>query len=581
MYECPLKIYLLLSLVSVLTGCVLQRFPQTPPIPEVRRREIARQRAENSFIKARDYERRGLYHMAERFYEMAYELDPDSKVLRDLLVNQYLMSRNYKRALVLIKGQNKLAALPEEDKRTITSLYMEMKQFDRAAEALESLSELSLSERATLGYLYERLMNNKKAIEQYVQCFENNPESYEMGMKLGDLYIREQMLDMAESLYVFLESKFGQKTEILNNLGTVNLLKKDTISAINLYKIAMLLDSTSTEAMTNLAHIYINRGDYIRAIEYYKEVVNGDFHGKFYLSKTLAILYYYNKQYKEAEEILKILLAIKVDDYELHFFLGLTFAAGDEFVLAEMELRKAITLKNNYTDAWLHLCYLFFKQKKWDEALQHALEFTKKMPETSTSWKVYGYALNIKKRFKEAIVALNKSLSYNPNDPEVWFELGSAYERSGNVRKATNAFHKTLSLNPNDDAAANYLGYMWAEHGKHLDSAKALLEMALKNEPENGAYLDSYGWIFYKMGDMEKATKYIIEAIKKINDDPIIYSHLGDILTQKGDERNAINAYKKSIELGSEEKDTLEEKIKRLEKNLRKSIDSPVLNENK
>lgn len=576
-----LKILLLLYLVSVLAGCASRRFPKTPAIPETSRRDIARQRAENSFIKARDHERRGLYQMAERFYEMACELDPESEVLRDLLVNHYLMSRKYKRALVLIKGQNKLEELSEKDKRTISGLYMEMKQFDKAVETLESISDATLSERATLGYLYERLMNNSKAIENYAKCFEKNPESFEMGMKLADLYLKEQMLDKAESLYVYLESKFDRKTEILNKLGTVSLLKKDTTAAINFYKTAMLLDSASTETITNLAHIYISRGDYTQAIDYYKKTVDGDFYGKFYLGKTLAILYYYNKQYEEAEETLKSLLAVNVDDYELHFYLALTFAAGDEHELAEIELRKSLALKDNYADAWLHLCYLFFKQKKWDKALHNALEFKEKMPEISTSWRVYGYALNIKKRFKEAIAALNKSLSYNPNDSEVWFELGSAYERSGNFRKADNAFRKTLRLNPNDDAAANYLGYMWAEQGKYLDSAKVLLEMALNNDPENGAYLDSYGWIFYKMGDLEKAGEYIIKAIKQIDDDPIIYSHLGDILAKKGDTRNAIGAYKKSIEMGSEEKDILTNKINKLQKSLEKTIDTPVVNENK
>lgn len=581
MHNSPIKVFVFLSLIFILFGCVSRQFPFVHPIPEVNRKDIARQRAENSFIKARDYERRGLYHMAERFYEMAYELDPDSKVLRNLVANHYLLSQKYKRALVLIKGQKKLKELAEEDKKAVAGLYMEMKQFDRATEALESLRKLTLSERTTLGYLYEQLKNNIKALENYALCFTDNPESFELGMKLADLYVKEQMFNEAESLYVFLESKFDEKTDILNRLALVSLLKHDTASAINFYKTALILDSTSVETITNLAQIYISRGDYTKAIDYYKKVIGDDFHGKFYLSKTLALLYYYNKQYIDAENFLKSLLAINVEDYELHFYLALTFAANDQYDLAEIELRKTIAIKDNYTDAWLRLCYLFFKQKEWDKALNCAQDFKERMPESGASWRIYGYALNIKKKFKEAIEALNKSISLNPLDSEVWFELGSAYERNGNFRKATNAFRKALRLNPNDDAAANYLGYMWAEQGKHLDSAKVLLEMALKNDPDNGAYLDSYGWVFFKMGDLRNAEKYILEAIKQINDDPVIYSHLGDILAKKGDRKNAINAFKKSIELGSEEKDLLTEKIKKLQKSLKKSVDTtPVLNDN-
>ncbi len=546
-------------------GCASRRFPMVRQIPDVDRVQIAQERAQNYFVKAQDYERRGLFKMAEQFYELAYELDPASVVLRDILVKKFIISRKYKQALLLIKGDKKNEALSDKEKRIAASLYVEMQQLGKAAEIFESLSTVSVSERATLGYIYERLKNSAKSIENYSICFNEKPQ-LDIGMKLADLFIQEKKLDQAESLYVLLEGRFENNAEIVNRLGVLNLIKRDTVSAMNFFNTALIIDSSSAEAMNNMAQIYIARGDYKEAINWYKKITRDDFLSKFYHRRTLGLLFYYDKQYTEAQEILQSLLTENVDDYELHYYLGLVFAAQKRYAMAEIELRKTLAIKDNYVDAWLHLCYLALRQDNWKKAEEVARRFKERLPETGASWRMYGFALNTNKKFKEAIEILKKALTFDPDNPTVWFELGSALERSGNYKKATEAFSKVLQLKPEDDAAANYLGYMWAEQNKNLDSAKVLLEMALKEEPENGAYLDSYGWIFFKLGDMENAEKYILEALKQIDDDPIVHTHLGDILAKKGDVDGAVEAYQRSIKLGSEDKEALEEKINSLVK---------------
>jgi tetratricopeptide (TPR) repeat protein len=201
------------------------------------------------------------------------------------------------------------------------------------------------------------------------------------------------------------------------------------------------------------------------------------------------------------------------------------------------------------------------------------------MPKVGASWRLYGYSLNLSKQYKEAINILKKALNFDQNDPSVWFELGSAYERTGNYKKATASFRQVLSINPDDAAAANYLGYMWAEQNKNLDSAEILLEMALELDPENGAYLDSYGWIYYKKGNLEKAELYILKALEKIDKDPIIFDHLGDILHKKGDSEGALKAYQKCIELGFEDQEQIEEKIMKLQFNTNLNNEIPALHE--
>ena len=111
---------------------------------------------------------------------------------------------------------------------------------------------------------------------------------------------------------------------------------------------------------------------------------------------------------------------------------------------------------------------------------------------------------------------------------------------------------------------------MWAEQGINLDSAEALLQSALRQDSLNGAYLDSYAWILFKKGDVDGALLYIVKATKLITDDPVVFSHYGDILLKKGDRASALSVYKKGAGLDAEKSSAqdiadLKSKIKSLE----------------
>lgn len=564
--------FLAFYLICSMLGCLRRRFPVVKESTGQSRYAIAKERAENYFIKARDYDRRNVQQMAEHYYESAFEHDPKSKVLKELLVGKYIASKKYKKALVLIKGNRKLEKLSDGEKRNVSSLYLEMGQYNKAIEVLESIKKIGLLERRTLGYLYEHILNYKEAVKNYSIYLEAKPESVNLGLKLAELYIKEEFYDKAESLYVSLEEKGNNKIAVVNGLAALYLIKTDTASAINLYKTAIVLDSSSSDALTNLSQIYIAQGDFTSAISYYEKLSHNDYLTTFYHKKALAMLYYYNSEYEKASKILQELLSDNNSDYELHFYLGLIFASDNKISSAEMEFRKSLAIRNTYKDAWLQLCYLALKQKDWDKALENALQFKENLPRSGAAWRMHGYILNVQKKYKMAIEVLKKSLTFESINAAVWFELGSAYERTGDFNKAEDAFSRALQIDPDDDATANYLGYMWAEQNKHLDSAGVLLEFALKKKPKNGAYLDSYAWIFYKLGDYDSAEKYIYKALEHITDDPIVYDHLGDILSKKKKYQNAINAYLKCIALENEKKAEIQKKIDSLKKYLKKSV---------
>jgi tetratricopeptide (TPR) repeat protein len=151
-----------------------------------------------------------------------------------------------------------------------------------------------------------------------------------------------------------------------------------------------------------------------------------------------------------------------------------------------------------------------------------------------------------------------------PESSEALFRLGAALERSGATAEAEKTFLQLLAGRPNDSAAQNYLGYMWADRGIRLEEARELLEKAVAREPRNGAYLDSLGWVYFRLGRLEKAQTYLVAAREREPDDPTIEEHLGDLSERQGDTAKAIAHWERALTLKHEEPDKVRQKLARL-----------------
>lgn len=128
-----------------------------------------------------------------------------------------------------------------------------------------------------------------------------------------------------------------------------------------------------------------------------------------------------------------------------------------------------------------------------------------------------------------------------------YFWYGAACERDGRIGKAESLFKKSIALDPENADACNYLAYMWAEHGTNLVQATRLVKRALALKPDNGAYRDTLGWIYYMQGDYPRARKQVEKAAQLMPQDPTITDHLGDIYLRLGQEDKALASWKESF----------------------------------
>jgi tetratricopeptide (TPR) repeat protein len=193
----------------------------------------------------------------------------------------------------------------------------------------------------------------------------------------------------------------------------------------------------------------------------------------------------------------------------------------------------------------------------------------KKIPNEARAPVYRGLVLSSLDRHREAVDAFERAEKIASGDPQAekilatpfYFWYAAACERVTNIVRAAPLFLKSIALNPDDAEARNYLAYMWAEHGEHLDEALYQIRKALEGNPDNAAYRDTLGWIHYRKGDPEKALVETQKAVDKISDDPTINDHMGDILAKLGRKGDAVEYWKKAYICGNDTKQ-LPEKLR-------------------
>jgi tetratricopeptide (TPR) repeat protein len=149
----------------------------------------------------------------------------------------------------------------------------------------------------------------------------------------------------------------------------------------------------------------------------------------------------------------------------------------------------------------------------------------------------------------EALRAFEGASAAASTSPQPHFLIGAQLERLHQEAAARDELRRAIALDPRHADALNYLGYMDAEDGVNLDEAKVLIQRALEVEPDNGAYLDSLGWVYFRMGDMTNALAQLRRAAELVDTDPTIFEHLGDVYLAHGDVDNARKAWGRALEL--------------------------------
>ena len=291
----------------------------------------------------------------------------------------------------------------------------------------------------------------------------------------------------------------------------------------------------------------------------------------------LAEIYANNSDRKRAIEQLQAILHDEPSNPRVNFFLGRLYHLEKDAPEAAQYFDKTILLDPDFAPAYYELALLQIDQNQPDDALGTLEKARKKFPQTVANELYTGLAYSRKKDYREAIRHFTEAeiMTRASEKPEedgestkeaIYFQLGAAYERLGDYAQAEQYFQKCLQINPNAAEVQNYLGYMWAEHDLNLEQARDLIEKAVKSEPKNAAFLDSLGWVLFKLKQPKEGLDYILQAVdlSEYEPDAAIYDHLGDIYQALNQLGKARDAWTKSLAI--EPSDTIRKKLENSQK---------------
>ncbi|MDY0010089.1 MAG: tetratricopeptide repeat protein [Bdellovibrionales bacterium] len=114
------------------------------------------------------------------------------------------------------------------------------------------------------------------------------------------------------------------------------------------------------------------------------------------------------------------------------------------------------------------------------------------------------------------------------------YARGMSLERANEWDRAEKDLLLALSFQPDNPMILNYIGYTWIDKGVNLQKGMDFVRRAVNLRPDDGYILDSYGWAFYRLGDMQQAVYWLEKSVALVPDDTAILDHLADAYWQSG-----------------------------------------------
>lgn len=444
-------------------------------------------------------------------------------------------------------------------------------------------------------------------LERAIRLAPTAPEAY---LVLAELLMEASLPDEAVKVIERLGKALPGESVGYRRLGLALAARGDGVRSERLLRKSVERDQGDLEAWSTLAHIYESTFRLAKALEAWERAAERDpenpdillssgrvalrlgrlEEGRAWLERLLALdgspktavkvafTYLAGNQPERAAEVLETVRAPEREP-RLQFYAGLVnerlrrfeaaLAAFEQVSEANAEL---------YPEAQLHLAMCLSSLGRHDAALEvlgrlaaerpawpgldvtlaRALELSGQVsraeaelvqafergPSPELAEALTGFYQR-QGRLPEAVRIFKSAAGRRPADESLRFALAVALEKVGDWRGAVAALEQRTDHSP---AAANFVGYALADHGQDLDRALRLVQRALESGPDNGTFLDSMGWVWFKRGDARRALGFLERALVSSPDEPTLLEHLGEVLLRHGRRAEARDCFRRAVE---------------------------------
>jgi tetratricopeptide (TPR) repeat protein len=489
---------------------------------------------------------------ALREYAAALKADPSSREVKARLAGLYYGLGDQANA---VKYAEEVGEGTGQDAQLLTQMAGILASSGKLDRALRML-DLAIEREPTRGESYfpkgiillnqKRLAEAEQAVKQGLQ---HAPESALGYYYLGRISMEAGKTDQAlgsferaisanpsfEPAYLAQASFYESRQE------------KDKAIAV-LQKYLQRVNPRNKDIRQHLIQLYITTKDYAGGLAELQKMLDED-PGDLDAQLRMALIYGEKKEYAKAIEQLTAVLKARPAELKIRDYLGYMYEETKNFPKAIEAYQFNVQLEPTFVESHVHLGVLHYRLKQFPEAIAHLTEAVRLNPKQPEPHIVLGLAYLQSEQFEKASQAFEDGIRHNPKNADLHFNLGTAYDKLDRFDDVVREMEAALALDPHHADALNYLGYSYAERGIKIDQALSLTRQAVALKPDNGYYVDSLGWAFYKSGMLAEALNEIKRAVSLVGDDPVIYEHLGEIYMKQERQADAREAWLHSLEL--------------------------------
>jgi tetratricopeptide (TPR) repeat protein len=498
-------------------------------------------------------------------YEQLVKLDPQS------VEDHLLLGRLYRLNNELLKSENefktavKIQPDSEEAVTTLAYLYNEEGDSTHALQVLNAIPESARTAKlySALGYTYEQQKQYKEAIDAYRRSTELDRDNLDSVRGLAENLMNDGQTEAALDQYKIIADSDPSDAQTYMRIAEIDRRSGKFDQAMEALKKANSVVPDSLEVQYNIAVIDEAQGKYDDAITILTELLQRTDHA--------------DGQYSVPEKNNRSVFVER---------LGTVYREANKPQVAVETFRKMLDLgDDNAIRGYQQIIETYRDDRQWQAATEVAAEAAKKFPEdrdlqmvsaslqadmgnpdpaiarvksmlkgNADDRSIYialAQMYSRVKSWKEAEENINKALELanKPDDRDyAIFVQGSIYERQKKYDLAEESFHKVLADDPKNAMALNYLGYMLADRGTRVEEALGYIRRAVALEPQNGAYLDSLGWAYYRLGNYDLAEENLRRASERIGNDPTVHQHLGELYQKTGRLKLATIHFERALE---------------------------------
>ena len=485
-------------------------------------------------------------------YEQIVRLQPDSMDDHLLLGRLYRLNNDLQKAESEFKTAVQLQPDSEEAVTTLAYLYNELGDTARATQVLSSVpnTERSAKLYSALGYTYEQQKQYKEAIEAYRHAIELDRDNLDAIRGLAQNLLNDGQADAALEQYKVIADANPEDAQTYVRIAEIYRKQAKFDLALENLKKAESMVQDSLEIPYNIAAIYQSQGRYDEAVPIMRDLLkksekpdgkysNGEKSNRAVFLERLGTIYRDEGNNQAAVATFREIVALGGDeDIERGYQQIIdTWRDAKEWQKATDAAQESVQKLPGSRDLKMVLAAQQADMGEADKALREVRAMLKGDSDDRVVYITLAQMYTRLRRFSDAEQSLDKAeaLSSKPEDKEyVWFLRGSNFEREKRYSEAEEQFKKVLASDPEHASALNYLGYMLADQNLKLEEALGYIKRAVDLDPANGAYLDSLGWAYFRLGKYELAEDNLLKASQKINTDPTVHDHLGDLYQKTG-----------------------------------------------